>query len=136
MIPAATALIGAVRDGGRTEVDRVLSVVAPENLPALAVVLAAMVDPNQPVSKLLAWVTFDEFGYTEPTLDLEHRVAVRYGVDLPVHGEPRDWDSPMLRACHAAHIHHGDLPWVLAGEREYQRRRKGRNRVTNNANQG
>ena len=136
MVPVAASLIGAVRNGSPVEVDRVLSMVPAAHLPALAVVLAAMVDHEQPIATLLSWVTFDEDGRSIPRLNRERRVAQIYKVALPVSGEPSTWDPVMLRACHAARIHHGDLSWVIAGEREYQRRRKGRNRVTNNANQG
>lgn len=136
LIPVAASLIGAVHEGGPVEVERVLSILAPENLPALAVVLAAMVDPDRPMSALLGWVTFDEHGAPPPAGDLSRQVAAVYGVRLPVRGDPKGWPSEVLRACHAAAVHYREVDWVDAGEREYHRRRVARKRGTRNANPG
>lgn len=134
MLPAAAALIAAVRDGTRAEVGRVLSVIAPENMHALAVVLAAMVDPDRSIADLLAWVTFDEHEGAAAG-SRPHQIAAAYDVKIP-RGDPRNWDVSMLRTCHAAVTRYRDVPWVLAGEREYQRRRMATKRGTPNANPG
>lgn len=133
MLPAAAALVAAVHDGTRVEVGRVLNVIAPENLHALAVVLAAMADPDKSIADLLAWVTFDE--HEHPVPDLSHQVAAAYGMTVP-RGDPHTWSAGVLRACHAAITRHRDLPWVVLGEREYHRRRHVTKRGTQNANPG
>lgn len=56
LVPHAMLLVGAVRDGGPSEVREVLHRLDPDDLPGLAVVLAAMVDPGKPPSELLGWV--------------------------------------------------------------------------------
>jgi hypothetical protein len=137
LIPAAAALVGAVHDGGKVEVQRVLDVIAPENLPAFAVVLAALVDPEKSIADLLEWVTFDEHEQAAEGMDHPHQVADTYGVKMP-HGDPHNWDAATLRAGHAAaaHTRYQGVDWVFAGEREYQRRRMATKRGTENANPG
>lgn len=54
-LPDALALIGAVRD---REPDRSHAVLAAADLPALAVVLASMVDDTRPVADLLRWTSY------------------------------------------------------------------------------
>jgi len=135
LVPVAAALIGAVHDEGAQAVARVLGVVAPENLPALAVVLAAMVDPDMSPGDLLAWVTFGETA--SHGLSYSEQIAGRYGVVLSkIPPDPRCWEAALLRTCHAAAVHYRDVGWVLSGEREYQRRRMARKRGTQNANPG
>jgi hypothetical protein len=134
MVPVAAALIGAVHDEGAVAVARVLSVVAPENLPALCVVLAAMVDPDMSPGDLLAWVTFGEDANS--VVSYSEQIAGRYGVDLSkIPADPRRWETALVRTCHAAAVHYRDVGWVLSGEREYQRRRMARKRGTQNANE-
>ena len=60
LVPIAGQLVGAVHDEGVGAVARVLSQVHPDHMYALAVVLAAMVDPDSPPSELLGWVTWDD----------------------------------------------------------------------------
>ena len=135
MVPLAAALIGAVHDEGAEQVARVLSVVAPENLPALCVVLAAMVDPDMSPGDLLAWVTFGEDSINR-AVSYSEQIAGRYGVDLSkIPADPRRWETALVRTCHAAAVHYRDVGWVLSGEREYQRRRMARKRGTQNANE-
>ena len=56
LLPIAAELIGCVHDYGPAEVAAVLASVPDGRHDALAVVLAAMVDPDRPASELLAWV--------------------------------------------------------------------------------
>jgi hypothetical protein len=54
-VPDALALIGAVRD---RDTQRSHSIIGKADLPAVAVVLAAMVDDNQSMRDLLRWTTY------------------------------------------------------------------------------
>jgi hypothetical protein len=78
LVPLAAELVGTVRDYGPDAVADVLARVPEGRHDALAVVLAAMVDPNARPQQLLAWM---ELG--------------------PV--PSRDWESPVFsttrRAC-------------------------------------
>jgi len=56
LMPIAAELIGCVHDYGPAEVAAVLARVPDGRHDALAVVLAAMVDPDRPARELLAWV--------------------------------------------------------------------------------
>jgi DNA-binding NarL/FixJ family response regulator len=55
LVPLAAELVGTVRDFGPDAVAAVLARVPANRHDALAVVLAAMVDPDQSPSNLLAW---------------------------------------------------------------------------------
>lgn len=66
MVPVAAALVGAVHDGGPGEVAALLAGIPAHDRDALAVVLAAMVNPDRTVTELLAWVTWDENGRPLP----------------------------------------------------------------------
>lgn len=55
LVPIAAELVGTVRDYGTDEVRAVLARVPHGNLDDLAVVLAAMVDPDARPAELLAW---------------------------------------------------------------------------------
>lgn len=57
LVPLAAELIGTVRDYGVDEIADVLARVPANRHDALAVVLAAMVDPDQSPANLLAWTT-------------------------------------------------------------------------------
>ena len=57
LVPLAAELVGTVRDFGPDAVADVLARVPANRHDALAVVLAAMVDPDQSPSNLLAWTT-------------------------------------------------------------------------------
>ena len=56
LLPIAAELIGCVHDYGPAEVADVLARVPEGRHDALAVVLAAMVDPDRPAAELLAWL--------------------------------------------------------------------------------
>ena len=129
-IPVAMRMIGAVHDDGLPTIARTLAPLSDQERAALIVVLAAMVDPDKPVSELLAWVNWEStptetmtlFGLA-PSLDESsdnphlwsdlqcHELAKRHrrvNVDLTAFEEAR----------------------LLAGYREWDRRRKRRNRGT------
>jgi hypothetical protein len=55
LIPIAAELVGTVRDYGPADVAAVLARVPDGRHDALAVVLAAMVDPDATAGELLAW---------------------------------------------------------------------------------
>jgi DNA-binding NarL/FixJ family response regulator len=57
LVPIAAELVGTVRDYGPADVAAVLARVPDGRLDALAVVLAAMVDPDARPSDLLKWTT-------------------------------------------------------------------------------
>jgi hypothetical protein len=57
LVPIAAELVGTVRDYGPADVAAVLARVPDGRHDALAVVLAAMVDPDAHPSDLLAWTT-------------------------------------------------------------------------------
>jgi len=63
MLPVAAHLAVLVHgDGGRQDVAEVLAGLDDAQKNALLVVLAGLVDPEQPVGKALGWIDFDEYG--------------------------------------------------------------------------
>lgn len=68
LVPEAAFLAMAVRDRDPAEIAHYLNGLTRHRLEALAVVLAAMVDPDRSLKEALAWVDFDEHGQPlEPT---------------------------------------------------------------------
>lgn len=57
LVPIAAQLIGCVREYGPDDVSAVLAQVPDGRHDALAVILAAMVDPDSTPKELLAWTT-------------------------------------------------------------------------------
>ncbi len=105
LIPVAARLAGTVREYGRDEVAAVLAQVEPGDMPALAVVLAAMVPVDRTVRQLLGWLD----GPGEPTW--------------------REWDDRLLAHCHARHLAGLRDELTETGERFYQRWHPGAARV-------
>ncbi|MFD7980269.1 hypothetical protein [Streptomyces sp. NPDC059071] len=65
MLPTAAHLVALVHgDGGPSEVGEVLAKLTPLQKDALLVVLAGLVNPDQPLSAALGWLDFDEYGHT------------------------------------------------------------------------
>lgn len=63
MLPVAAHLAVLVHgDGGPEDVREVMDGLSETQMRALVVVLAGMVDPDQPVGKALGWLGFDEHG--------------------------------------------------------------------------
>lgn len=61
MIPVAANLVTLVHgDGGPEDVQEVLTSLDPRQKDALLIVLAGLVDPDQPISKALGWLEFTE----------------------------------------------------------------------------
>ncbi|HEY6014323.1 MAG TPA: hypothetical protein VIU37_09955 [Candidatus Limnocylindrales bacterium] len=132
LVPVAAQLVGAVHDDGPGEVGRILSAVDPGHLPGLAVVLAAMVDPDASAAELLAWVTWDD---SPPP-----REATLFGATFgdyvpsarPASLDPREWSDDYCRSLHVAWRKRqrgtGDplgTPRIeQMGHREWDRRRK------------
>ncbi|MDG3012476.1 hypothetical protein G4X40_20255 [Rhodococcus sp. D2-41] len=100
----AVALVGAVRDRDPAEVRQLVAGLDPVDLAALAISLAAMVDPDRTVGQLLDWIEPDH---------------------------PHDEDE--LRLAHAAYARGDRDSWTVRGERTYQRNRKRRHRTERHA---
>ncbi|MFB9558663.1 hypothetical protein [Streptomyces roseoviridis] len=65
MLPTAAHLVTLVHgDGGPSDVQDVLGKLSPLQKDALLVVLAGLVNPDQPMSAALGWLDFDETGRT------------------------------------------------------------------------
>jgi hypothetical protein len=62
LMPVAAGLAMAVREETAFEIKARLHELGRHELEAVAVVLAAMVDPDRPLSQALGWVDFDEHG--------------------------------------------------------------------------
>lgn len=63
MIPVAARLVVAVHgEGGRDDVAALWAELTPQEHVALAVVLAAMVNPDRSLGAALGWITWDEKG--------------------------------------------------------------------------
>lgn len=127
LVPIAAQLVGAVHDDGVADVARVLELLGtdPLRVHGMLVVLAAMVDPTKSAADLLRWVTWDDVRTPDPTLfQLEAQ---------PPSQDPRTWSDAF---CHARHGAWRRLPvagehrseWDLLGYREWERRRKERER--------
>jgi hypothetical protein len=92
LVPIAAELVGTVRDYGPDDVAAVLARVPQGRHDALAVVLAAMVDPDRTAHELLAWTGGPVQSRDKPPV----------GVSLPrEHGTERGYQQ---------HRHRGDLP--------------------------
>jgi hypothetical protein len=65
LLPQAANLVALVHgDGGPQDVHQALARLDATQKEALLVILAALVDPDQPMTKSLGWVDFDEHGRT------------------------------------------------------------------------
>ncbi|MEU9578763.1 hypothetical protein [Streptomyces chilikensis] len=62
VLPEATSLAVEVREGTPDDIRTRLAGLSRHELEAVAVVLAAMVDPDRTLGELLGWVDFDEHG--------------------------------------------------------------------------
>lgn len=90
LIPEAGALAVAVREEPRKQIADRLKGLSRHELEALAVILAAMVDPDRPMKDTFAWVDFDEYGDPLPWMKPAKRTVreaakkpprIRGGVD-------------------------------------------------------
>lgn len=65
LLPQAANLVALVHgDGGPRDIHQALARLDATQKEALLVILAALVDPDQPMSRALGWVDFDEHGRT------------------------------------------------------------------------
>lgn len=135
LVPIATRLVGAVHDDGIAAVARVLSEVAPEHHAALAVVVAAMVDPERTPAELLSWVTWDD--ETPPPVEQPTLLTLAVDPIVDVAALPRDpaqWSDEVCRTYWRRHRRVGgtddaDEKYLqLLGYREWERRRVARRR--------
>ncbi|MCF0086651.1 hypothetical protein B0E37_01708 [Streptomyces sp. MH192] len=66
LVPEAAGLIVDVHEGSAEDIRVRLAGMSRHELEGLAVVLAALADPDRPLKEALAWVTFDEYGNPLP----------------------------------------------------------------------
>lgn len=66
LMPEAAGLVVDVHEGSAEDIKTRLAGLSRHELEALAVVLAAVADPERPLKEALAWVTFDEHGNRIP----------------------------------------------------------------------
>jgi hypothetical protein len=91
LLPQAANLVALVHgDGGPRDVHQALARLDARQKEALLVILAGMVDPDQPLSKALGWVEFDEHGRTVVPPAWGQRATVR---DLVPEPELEDDDT-------------------------------------------
>lgn len=88
-VPRASLLVEAVHDGGPAEVGRLLADLDRRQLNALAVVLAAMVDPDATLHELLGWV---------PPLDRPVQHPTLFAMSEEVEAEARMYERRLQRA--------------------------------------
>ena len=123
MVPVAQRLVGAVHDDGPGEVARALAGRSPQELYALIVVLAGMVDPNRTPSELLAWTNFAAL----PTRQESLFAAMTH------HDPSSAWPDALCIQLHQEYRHEGLDPARAAvarlGYLEWEKRRKRRHRV-------
>lgn len=133
LVPVAARLVGAVHDDGVGDVGRVLAGVDPAHMPALAVVLAAMVDPDLSATDLLAWVTWDD----EPRAPRETLFGVASDRAEPQPAaHPEEWTDEECKELAGAYRRRwrgtgdpfGDPLAERRGYLEWERRRKRRTR--------
>jgi hypothetical protein len=62
LLPEAAGLVTAVREESQEEVTARLRGMSPYELEVVAVILAAMVDPDRGLGEAFGWVNFDEYG--------------------------------------------------------------------------
>jgi hypothetical protein len=91
LVPLAAQLVGTVREYGAEDVAAVLAKVPNGRYDALAVVLAAMVDPEARPSELLAW--------TEPA---PRDLPIDHGTERGYRQHMRFADEPCM-SCRRAH---------------------------------
>jgi hypothetical protein len=120
LVPTALHLVGAVHDDGPDAVHEVIGELPAEHLPALLVVVAAMVDPTRTPTQLLGWVE-------------QAQLPMALNED-----DPRSWSDETCHRLHKEHRRRGTpvSPFLAArraaGWREWERRRKARARTTGN----
>lgn len=70
LLPVAGRLVCIIRgDGNDRDIHQLLARLEPSEKDALLVVLAAMVNPDMPISLALSYITWDEYGRSTPPPD-------------------------------------------------------------------
>jgi hypothetical protein len=78
LLPQAANLVALVHgDGGPRDIHQALARLSPAQKEAMLVILAGMVDPDQPLSRALGWVEFDEHGRTVVPPAWDEQATVR-----------------------------------------------------------
>jgi hypothetical protein len=98
LVPLAAELVGTVRDYGPDDVAAVLARVPDGRHDALAVILAAMIDPDQTARELLAWVN----GRTPRQTRYPREHGTLRGYRQHSYRDPYDPPCALCRAAHAA----------------------------------
>lgn len=83
LVPIAAELVGTVRDYGPDDVRAVLARVPAGRHDALAVVLAAMVDPDKRPQELLAWTSCGLEYHRLVAAGVSHSVASTLVAEMP-----------------------------------------------------
>lgn len=105
LVDLALELVTVVRDGGPNEVRDVCARVPHGAHDSLAVVLAAMVDPDRTPTQLLGWVDVP-LGITSSPVTRGGR-AREHGTEVGFHQHHAAADLPACSPClgaHAAHV--------------------------------
>lgn len=112
LVPIAAELVGTVRDYGPEDVAAVLARVPDGRHDALAVILAAMVDPDARPSELLAWTDCGPVISRGEGIDPIRQVATP-GRFPREHGTERGYqqhrhrkEMPACELCRSAHSAH------------------------------
>lgn len=114
LFPLVLRFVGAVRDESPDETAQIYAEIAPAHADAFAVILAAMVDVDQPTRDLLAWV--------DGGSDLS---------DLPFSKDEDDWTPTALAKAHRLYKAGSRDLRVRLGERISERVRARRRRNSN-----
>jgi len=115
LLPEALNLACTVRTKDPDAIGEALAEVQPSHHGALAVVLAALVNVDQPTQQLLGWLP------GPGTVKEKDRDLIRQLREA--------WSQDLLRLAHNAFARGVRVSLVVYGEWEYQRRRKAQQRI-------
>ncbi|MEU6979656.1 hypothetical protein [Streptomyces sp. NPDC046371] len=114
LLPEAAGLIVDVHEGSAADVRTRLQGLTRHELEALAVVIAALADPDRSVVDALAWVDFDEYGdHAGPVVSRSKRL-VRDAVPSDV-----KWDHGIDVVAVNRALTPGESVWLSTRERSF-----------------
>ncbi|GAA2770560.1 sigma-70 region 4 domain-containing protein [Streptomyces showdoensis] len=114
MLPEAAGLIVDVHEGSAQDIRSRLQGLTRHELEALAVVVAALADPERPVLDALRWVDFDEYGDHVPVSTSRSARRVR---DAVPNAAPRGHGIDVVAVDRA--LTPGDSVWLSSPERAF-----------------